>query len=239
MRRNSSARLSPPARAAPLAPQLPKLPLPPPFEEGWKLQDGVAVTRALYDIMTLVRGRWGEMHTHACCTCRGWRAGADACLCVRVCAEGGLAEVARVGGVPVACCPDSLQTPPIPPAPAADDHDDERGQRVRAAGAALGLTIAWGEPGVSFPCFSNLIATHLNRPLFHKPSTAPFLALSLLLCCFSSPLSLNATASRSNSLFLHTCGMPAALYMMPACLACCQPGETNPNKSASAGGGKD
>lgn len=35
--------------------QLPKLPLPPPFEEGWKLQDGIAVTRELYDTLVLVR----------------------------------------------------------------------------------------------------------------------------------------------------------------------------------------
>lgn len=43
--------------------QLPKLPLPPPFEEGWKLQDGVAITRDLYDTLVLmVRGPgsgWG------------------------------------------------------------------------------------------------------------------------------------------------------------------------------------
>lgn len=38
-----------------LALQLPKLPLPPPFEEGWKLQDGIAVTRELYDTLVLVR----------------------------------------------------------------------------------------------------------------------------------------------------------------------------------------
>lgn len=35
--------------------QLPKLPLPPPFEEGWKLQDGIPVTRDLYDTLVLVR----------------------------------------------------------------------------------------------------------------------------------------------------------------------------------------
>ena len=31
--------------------QLPKLPLPPPFEEGWKLQDGLPVGKQLYDTL--------------------------------------------------------------------------------------------------------------------------------------------------------------------------------------------
>jgi hypothetical protein len=34
--------------------ELPKLPLPPPFEEGWKLQDGIPVTRDLYDTLVLM-----------------------------------------------------------------------------------------------------------------------------------------------------------------------------------------
>lgn len=34
--------------------QLPKLPPPPPFEEGWKLQDGLPVTRALYETLSLM-----------------------------------------------------------------------------------------------------------------------------------------------------------------------------------------
>lgn len=38
--------------------QLPKLPLPPPFEEGWKLQDGIPVTRDLYDTLVLVRSTY-------------------------------------------------------------------------------------------------------------------------------------------------------------------------------------
>ncbi|KAL4451270.1 hypothetical protein ABPG77_009342 [Micractinium sp. CCAP 211/92] len=33
---------------------LPKLPVPPPFEEGWKLQDGVAITKDLYDTLVLM-----------------------------------------------------------------------------------------------------------------------------------------------------------------------------------------
>ena len=38
-------------------PQVPKIKLPPPFEEGWKLQDGVAITKDLYDIIVLVGAR--------------------------------------------------------------------------------------------------------------------------------------------------------------------------------------
>lgn len=34
--------------------QLPKLTPPPPFEEGWKLQDGLPVTRPLYDTLSLM-----------------------------------------------------------------------------------------------------------------------------------------------------------------------------------------
>lgn len=37
----------PPARSL----QVPKIPPPPPFKEGWKLQDGLPVTRDLYDII--------------------------------------------------------------------------------------------------------------------------------------------------------------------------------------------
>ncbi|PSC71378.1 hypothetical protein C2E20_5225 [Micractinium conductrix] len=33
---------------------VPKIKLPPPFEEGWKLQDGVAITKDLYDIIVLM-----------------------------------------------------------------------------------------------------------------------------------------------------------------------------------------
>ena len=34
--------------------QVPKLPLPPPFEEGWVLQDGLPVGRQLYDTLLMM-----------------------------------------------------------------------------------------------------------------------------------------------------------------------------------------
>lgn len=33
--------------------QTPRIPMPPPFEEGWRLLDGKPVTRKLYDMMVL------------------------------------------------------------------------------------------------------------------------------------------------------------------------------------------
>ena len=38
----------------PRRPQPPILPLPPPFEEGWTLQDGIPVTKELYDTTYLM-----------------------------------------------------------------------------------------------------------------------------------------------------------------------------------------
>ena len=57
---------APPPSPIPHAAQLPKLPPPPPFEEGWKLQDGLPVTRELYDTLLLVGGwPWAA----PCCCC--------------------------------------------------------------------------------------------------------------------------------------------------------------------------
>ncbi len=63
--------------------QLPKLPVPPPFEEGWKLQDGVAITKDLYDTLVLmVRGppcrlppasRPAALHARCGLCCPLWR----------------------------------------------------------------------------------------------------------------------------------------------------------------------
>ena len=60
--RSTAVRFFPPCPCPPhtpsvhptLPPQLPKLKEPPPFEEGWVLQDGIAVTRDLYDTVTLM-----------------------------------------------------------------------------------------------------------------------------------------------------------------------------------------
>jgi hypothetical protein len=51
--RSLDAPASRPATPASLA-QVPKIPPPPPFKEGWKLQDGLPVTRDLYDIIKLM-----------------------------------------------------------------------------------------------------------------------------------------------------------------------------------------
>lgn len=44
-------RLPHPLHTAPYVMQTPRIPMPPAYEEGWKLQDEQPVTRKLYDTM--------------------------------------------------------------------------------------------------------------------------------------------------------------------------------------------